>query len=479
MKKVFLALTLALLMFGIAACNKDEQDNHLKIAVFLGGYGDSWIRNLANDFMEENEGVTVEIEATRQVQSDITSRLVNGSDDDIFMSHGIFWERAAVLDQLEPLDDLYEMEVENGLTVADSLSEEFKETSQYNGHYYKVPYTNGVGGIIYNKKMFENNGWEVPTTYDELMALSQTIADAQIKVDPTNTKPNADVVKPFVWSQETYYWDYVVYDWWAQLAGIDKIKEYTNLTSADVFNPASNASPEKLEALDAWTDLIAKNPDWSMENSNGKQYIAAQLDFANGYAAMIPNAQWIEGEMAGSIDPDVCEMAIMPTPYLEDAQTDSEGNYIPVNYTVGFGDSIIIPKYSNSKDLAKQFIAFMARQSSLQTFTEKTSGAMLAFNYDPNMDLSNLSEFSQQVFNINQTANKFNLYSNNSAVLEGDLDLQWPMNGVQPYSEIYNHYNNLDYLKDKDNPDFVHYDTYGYLNSKYNTIKAQWDDLMD
>jgi len=93
--------------------------------------------------------------------------------------------------------------------------------------------------------------------------------------------------------------------------------------------------------------------------------------------------------------------------------------------------------------------------------------------------LSNLSEFSQQVFNINQTANKFNLYSNNSAVLEGDLDLQWPMNGVQPYSEIYNHYNNLDYLKDKDNPDFVHYDTYGYLNSKYNTIKAQWDDLMD
>lgn len=476
MKKVFLVLTTVVLMFSIAGCSKKE-DSNLKIAVFLGGYGDSWIRNLANDFMEEHEGVTVEIEATRQIQSDITSRLANGSDDDIFMSHGIFWERAAVMDQLEPLDDLYEMEVENGLTVADSLSDEFKETSMYNDHYYKIPYTNGVGGIIYNKTMFEANGWEVPETYEELMALSQTIADAKIKVDPTDTKPNADVIKPFVWSQETYYWDYVVYDWWAQLAGVDKIKDYTNLGNAEVFSPTTN--PEKLEALNAWTNLVAKNPDWSMENSNGKQYIAAQLDFANGYAAMIPNAQWLEGEMSGSIDPEKCEMELMSTPYLEDAQKDAEGNYIPVNYTVGFGDSIIIPAYSDSKELAKEFIAFMARQSSLKTFTEKTSGAMLAFNYDAGMDLSNLTEFSKQVFNINQTANKTNLYSNFSAVLEGDLDLQWPMNGVQPYSEIYNHYNNLDYIKNKSNPDFIHFDTFEYLDTRYKTIKSQWSVLTD
>ena len=35
---------------------------------------------------------------------------------------------------------------------------------------YAVPYVANAAGILYNKEMFEEHGWEIPTTWDELMS---------------------------------------------------------------------------------------------------------------------------------------------------------------------------------------------------------------------------------------------------------------------------------------------------------------------
>ena len=126
------------------------------------------------------------------------------------------------------------------LNLKNRVSQDFLSTAKFNNKYYKVPWTNGAGGIIYNAKMFREQGWEVPETYEELMTLSDHIFDSKIKVNPKDMKPNAPTIKPFVWSSETYYWDYLVFDWWAQIAGVDKINAYTKLESAEVFNPTTN-----------------------------------------------------------------------------------------------------------------------------------------------------------------------------------------------------------------------------------------------
>lgn len=160
--------------------------------------------------------------------------------------------------------------------------------------------------------MFEKNGWKVPTTYSELTALCEQIVNDAVPVDETNTKPNAPKIVPFVWSSATYYWDYVVFDWWAQLAGVDTIEEYKKVESSEVFNPNGSFSAF-VQAVEAWKKLIADNPKYSMENSSGKLYTAAQMDFVNGFAAMIPCAQWLESEMSDYIASETCEMALMPT----------------------------------------------------------------------------------------------------------------------------------------------------------------------
>ncbi len=472
MKKIFLTL-LAFGAFVLASCTTNDP-NSLKISVYLGGYGQVWINTLARQFEAENPGVTVTIEANPDLASDIPNRLQNGSPDDIFFSHGINWEFLAVQGHIEPLNDLMQQEVENGIKLIDKIDQSLLETASFNDTYYKLPWTNGVGGIVYNAKMFRDNGWEVPETYEELVTLADTIYNANIKVDPNDMKPNAATIKPFVWSQETYYWDYLVFDWWAQINGTGFFETYTALGSTDVFNP--DLHPGHYQALEAWTNLIAKKPLHSVEDSVGKQYMAAQMDFLNGYAAMIPNAQWLESEMIANINPEIMEMRMMPAPFMANAKTDTEGNPIRVNYTVGAGDSIIIPKRAPNKELAKQFLLFLAKDSSIATFTEKTNGVLLAMNYDTvELDEENLSEFSKSILEINRNSQKFNLYSNSLMILEGKVGLEWPPQNLQYYATLFNHYNTRDYLINPeawlvDNT----YDVRGIFVSSYQHIQSNW-----
>ena len=226
-----LVLIMALVMalgvgLAFSACSTTEWD--LKIAVVHKEYGQRWINALARKF-EDETGLVVEVEANPNLQSEIPNRLQNGSDDDIFFSHGITWELYAAQGYLEPLDDLYEMGVSEGVTFGSKVLPQFRSAAQFNGHYYKVPWTNGTGGLVYNKKMFEDNGWSVPTVYSNPNNPDCDPAVGDVGLMELCEKILADTdgeVKPFVWSSETYYWDYVVFDWWAQLAGVDAI-EYT------------------------------------------------------------------------------------------------------------------------------------------------------------------------------------------------------------------------------------------------------------
>ena len=43
---------------------------------------------------------------------------------------------------------------------------------------YAVPYVANAAGILYNKEMFEENGWEIPTTWDEFIELLDTIKES-------------------------------------------------------------------------------------------------------------------------------------------------------------------------------------------------------------------------------------------------------------------------------------------------------------
>ena len=46
---------------------------------------------------------------------------------------------------------------------------------------YAVPYVANAAGILYNRELFKEHGWQIPTTWDEFMSLCQKIQDAGIQ----------------------------------------------------------------------------------------------------------------------------------------------------------------------------------------------------------------------------------------------------------------------------------------------------------
>lgn len=435
MKRIYAVIvSVVLVCMGCFFACTPKVSGDLKISFYYGGYGESWGRKLAEKFTEET-GIAVEVDPNPQLQSEVPSMLENGTDSDLIFCHNIKWEVPAARGLIEPLNDLYSSQIEDdGVLFSDRVLQSLLAECRIGETYYKVPWTNGAGGFVYNAKMFEDNKWEVPETYDELMALCKTIYEAKVKVDPDD--PRSATVVPFAWSSSTYYWDYVVFDWWAQLAGIENINRYKMIADKTVFDPEGDFKPF-VEAVEAWKDLVAEHPEYSIENSSGTLYTAAQMNFVNGYAAMMPCAQWIESEMRDYIDPEVCVMALMPTPFLKNAKKDADGNYIRVNFQVGGGDSIIIPACSDNKEAAKEFLRFLARDENCKIFTEQTFGVMLGFNYDNLDGIRNKTQFMDDVFEINKNSVKFNTYSQHALVLSGKISLQWPAGGAQMYSELY------------------------------------------
>jgi len=419
------------LLAGCESSSSSSGERELYICAYDGGYGSTWLENMASEFTAKT-GIKVQADVSTTLLDRLEDSLKNGGDYDIYMSHDINWQTYAASGYLASLDDLYETSIDGfeGKTFKDRLVAGAADLSKAEGptageeHYYKVCYTQGAGGFIYNVDMFKEHGWTVPTTYADLVTLCQTIVDAKIEVG------DREYLAPFAWSgaDRQYYWDYPVFEWWAQLAGVDKIntiKKYLGPTGQysdgyEMYNPDSYHK-EFLEAYDMWWNLIANTSANSVASSYSDSLGTAQSNFNHGKAAMIPYAQWgkyeLESTNGGSLDFDI---AMMKTPK---AATDSAD----VNYMVGFGDSMIVPANSPNQDIAKQFLAYMATADGCRTFVKDAKGSFLAFDYST-VDLSDIEATDLYTKSIHEklSATNINLVSDNPITW-------WNTNKVMPW----------------------------------------------
>lgn len=223
---------------------------------YSAGNGEEWMRQWCRYFLESEEGkdyymlLTVDEQAT----TSMSSRLEGGSNlDDIYYLLASPWQSYASLDQLENLDELYNTQIPGEEeTILGKLTGTWKTYGQaYNQnelHYYIFPSSTPVTGIVYNKTMFDEYGWEVPETVTELQALCEQI------VEDTDGK-----IAPFVYPGRVSggYWDFIGTNWWLQVTGEEKMNEFMQFESPEVFNSDSIASPSygKLTMLQLCTEL--------------------------------------------------------------------------------------------------------------------------------------------------------------------------------------------------------------------------------
>jgi alpha-glucoside transport system substrate-binding protein len=161
------------------------------------------------DWEEEND-IDIQYESTKEFEAQIGSLAQGGNPPDlaIFPQPGLLAD-LATRGYIQPAPEGV------AANVADGWSEDWAAYGTVEGQLVGAPLMASVKGFIwYSPSLFEENGWEVPETWDDLMALTQTIADsgrvpwcAGFGSDAATGWPGTDWVEDLVLRQagpETY-----------------------------------------------------------------------------------------------------------------------------------------------------------------------------------------------------------------------------------------------------------------------------------
>lgn len=434
---------------------RDEGD--LYVRYFEGGNGAEWLYEIAHNFVQET-GIQVYLESDNSVTSEIPTLLRNAhpssgnpSDTilnklpDVVMTQTLKWQNYVNRGYISEIDDVYEYvyEDENGVTLTDKLLDEAAQFG-YMGqtpqseekHYWVLPWTAPMTGIVYNVDMIKGLGgkWAdgyTPKTVTELLEL---VADL-----------NAAGKTAFAWGGDGTnmgYWNFLFMSLWCSYQGYDEsfedgvakygdLKDFFNFVD-DEGNPDSgygsfDQAGRKI-ALQVLRDLIVdqEKNTWtnSIKDPVSKTVYEAQEKFAFGEAAMMPNGSWIQNEIEDLID-ESFHYAMMPVPAVdyeyvasvaselglqqreihggllkdggfETAETESP-EYAVVNNTE-IGDLIFIPQNAVHKDNAKQFLIYLNRAENVMKATQAMSIAR-PFDYSPS-EAEGLTDFTESVFSL-------------------------------------------------------------------------------
>ncbi|MFT5089896.1 MAG: N-acetylglucosamine transport system substrate-binding protein [Planctomycetota bacterium] len=269
---------------------------------FQGGYGMEWVFDTAEEFERAHPDITAFVWGNPRAWDQTRPRFLSGNPPDVFWGiHNInFW-----------------VNLDNGLVAnLDSLMEspaygqehlKFKETflpgslaeGQYEGHQYFLPITYAVNGIWYNKNMFEEHGWQLPTTWDELLVLCAHI------------RATTDIA-PF-----THQGKYPSYFGMIYRALLYKLGGEKLIVDLDNLEPGAWQRPEIIRAAQLSRQLVADG--YVLEGSSSFSHTEGQMIWLQEKAAMIPCGTWLESEMKNATPPGF-EMRIMPVPGFVDGK---------------------------------------------------------------------------------------------------------------------------------------------------------------
>ena len=215
LKKFLAVCCAAILSLGCAACGGNggpgsgaNDPQTLDVYYWSTGNGSEYMQQILNAFKAKNPDVSINFRPSSAVEfSDIYLDPDNVTTDIYFTTTPIY---SAYRNYLEPLNGVLDMSVD-GVTVKDKFAADMiMSLTQDDGNIYSLPWSNSVTGFVYNATVFEQEGYSLPKTTDELATLCSLI--------------QSDGHTPFIHYPD--YWNYIIFSWMAQYAGVDNFNKY-------------------------------------------------------------------------------------------------------------------------------------------------------------------------------------------------------------------------------------------------------------
>ena len=334
------------------------EDVTIKVAAIETAYGSEVWQQVCAAFTETT-GIQVQLTTDKQLEDVISASMQGGEYPDVI--HLATGRPAGLTEQfikdqaIAEITDVLSMTVpgETAL-VSEKISGGFTETSLTNpyndGKTYLAPMFYSPCGLFYNAKLFEEKGWTVPTTWDEMWELGD--------------KALAEGIYLFTYPTAGYY-DAFMYALIYSIGGTEFFEAATHYEEGVWDTAEADKLFEILDKLATYT-----HPSTPAQ-ANNQDFTKNQLMVMQNQALFMPNGTWIVGEMAEAEATLTNEFAwgMTALPAVE------EGG---AGYSYCWFEQAWIPAGAENIDAAKQFVAFLYSDKACEIFA--SAGAIQPVN---------------------------------------------------------------------------------------------------
>ena len=204
---------------------------------------------------------------------------------------------------------------------------------------YAVPYVANAAGVLYNRAMFEEHGWEIPETWDEFIALCEQI--------------QSEGIQPLYFGFK---------DTWTCLAPWNALA--VGLADSDICSQVNREETTFKEAYRETAEKIKALLPYAEENPYAYSYNDACTAFARGESAMYPIGSYAIPQIK-SVNPDMkIDSFVFPA-------NDSEKENV---LNSGIDLQFCVMKNTEQKEAVYEVLRFLYEDEVIQIYLEDQGG---------------------------------------------------------------------------------------------------------
>lgn len=324
----------------------------LGAGVFLTGCGDSVTENgktkiemvhykpeavkafekMEEKFNASHDDIELKIESPNEAMTVLKTRFIKEDQPDIIGIGGdVNYSNFLDADMLKDISDFEGLaDIKQAYLDIDKNLEIVPKNGVY-----AVPYAANAAGILYNKDMFEENGWEIPETWDEFITLLDTIqASGQLPL----------------------YFGFK--DTWTCLAPWNAMA--CDLAPADVCQMVNRGETTFASEYKELAEKIVQLLPYAQENPYAYSYNDACTAFARGESAMYCIGSYAVPQIK-SVNPDMnIDSFVFP------ANDSAQGQYLNSGIDLQF----CVMEDCENKEAAYEVLRFMLEDENIQIYLD-------------------------------------------------------------------------------------------------------------
>ena len=322
-----------------------ESGSTVDAVIFNGGYGIDYAEFAGKQVQAKQSGVTVKVTPVTKVAQTLQPRFVAGNPPDVIDNSGAGAIGInTIRDQLSELNDIIEAKNYEGKVIKDTLYEGVTEPGTFDGKFIVLNYALTVYAIWYSASLFEQNGWTVPKTYEEMLALGQEAKGKNKYL--------------FGWGKEaaTYYQTMAICS--AIKEGGDDVR-----LALENLKPDCWSMPPVQDVFNGLKKII--DAGYIKPGGAGTVFTASQAQWSNSEEFLLqPSGGWIENEMKDQTKSGF-KMTGAPEPVVS---SNSKMPWEALHSTAG--EPYVVPSQGKNVAGGKEFMRAMLSQEAAVNFAK-------------------------------------------------------------------------------------------------------------